>query len=119
MDVFTLYAGQGALAALRAGDESVIVDSYMPNCDDVCQAQIERTLGDYIGDRRVRGLILTGFDCDHAHPDGVESILRRYEPDWVMYPKYYKDTDTCGEVFSTIARHVRRRQGTVRPLTRV
>jgi competence protein ComEC len=119
MDVFTLYVGQGALSAVRAGDECVIVDSYMPNCDDVCQSQIEESLDEYIGKRRVRGLILTGFDCDHAHPVGVDSILTRYSPDWVMYPKYYKDTDTCSDVFSAIERHVRRRENTSRPLNRI
>jgi beta-lactamase superfamily II metal-dependent hydrolase len=118
MDVFTLYVGQGSLAALRIGDEAVIVDAHMPNCDDVCQAQIEQSLDDYVGQRNVRGLILTGLDCDHACPAGVESILTRYEPDWIMYPTYYKDTDTAAEVFAIIDRHVQRRLRTSRPLVR-
>jgi beta-lactamase superfamily II metal-dependent hydrolase len=118
MDVFTLYVGQGSLAALRMGDEVVIVDAHMPNCDDVCQAQIEQSLDDYIGQRNVRGLILTGLDCDHACPAGVESILSRYEPGWVMYPTYYKDTDTATEAFAIIDRHVQRRRSTSHPLVR-
>jgi len=29
MDVFTLYVGQGALAAVRAGDEAIVIDAHM------------------------------------------------------------------------------------------
>jgi beta-lactamase superfamily II metal-dependent hydrolase len=118
MDLLTLYVGQGSLAALRVADEAILVDSHMPDCDEVSQTQIEQTLDGYIGQRRVRGLILTGLDCDHACPSGVESILARYEPDWVMYPTYYKDTETASEVFAIIDRHVRRRFSTSRPLVR-
>jgi len=118
MDVFTLYAGQGALAAVRAGDEAIIVDAHMPNSDDICQDQIEQSLEHYLAKSKVRGLILTGFDKDHACPAGVESILVNYEPDWVMYPTYYKDTDAASEVFRIIAAQVRRRERTSRPLAR-
>jgi beta-lactamase superfamily II metal-dependent hydrolase len=118
MDVFTLYVGQGSLAAVRAGDEAIVVDAHMPNCEDVTKDQIEQSLDSYLAKSKVRGLILTGLDRDHACPTGVESILQRYEPDWVMYPTYYKDTDAAAEVFSIIEREVRRRAKTVRPLTR-
>lgn len=118
MDVFTLYVAQGALAVVRAGDEALIVDAHMPDCDDVTPDQIEQSLASYLGQRRVRGLMLTGFDRDHACPAGVESILTKHTPDWVMYPTYYKDTDAADEVFDIIARHQRRRQNTARPLTR-
>ena len=118
MDVFTLYAGQGSLAAVRAGDEAIIVDAHMPNCDDVTQEQIETSLDSYLAKSRVRGLILTGLDKDHACPAGVASILVKYEPDWVMYPTYYKNTDTASEVFGIVARQVKRRETTGRPLTR-
>jgi beta-lactamase superfamily II metal-dependent hydrolase len=118
MDVFTLYAGQGSLAAVRAGDEAIIVDAHMPNCDDVCQDQIEQSLEHYLAKSKVRGLILTGLDKDHACPAGVDSIFSKYEPDWVMYPTYFKDTDTATEVFSIIAAEVTRRQKTTRPLIR-
>lgn len=118
MDVFTLYVGQGALAAIRAGNEAVIVDAHMPNCDEVTQEQIESSLASYVATRRVRGLILTGFDDDHACPAGVESILTRHSPDWVLYPKYYKDTETASKVFSIIDRHEKNRVRSSRPLGR-
>ena len=118
MDVFTLYVGQGALAAVRAGDEAIIVDAHMPDCDDITQEQIEKSLDSYLSKRNVRGLILTGLDRDHACPAGVDSILTRYQPDWIMYPKYYKDTDAAAEVFASIAKHEKRREKTRHPLTR-
>jgi beta-lactamase superfamily II metal-dependent hydrolase len=119
MDVFTLYVGQGALAAVRAGDEAIIIDAHMPDSDDVCREQIERALASYLSKRRTRGLILTGFDDDHACPAGVESILDKHRPEWVMYPTYYKDTDAASEVFKTITRHEKLRQRTANPLRRV
>lgn len=118
MDVFTLYVGQGALAAVRCGEEVVIIDAHMPTTDDVTKEQIEAGLTAYVGQRRVRGLVLTGLDSDHAHSDGVESILGNNEPDWVMYPKYYKDTDNAASVFAAIDRHETRRARTSHPLMR-
>jgi len=118
MDIFTLYVGQGALAAVRAGDEAIVVDTHMPNCDDITQEQIEKSLDCYLSKSKVRGLILTGLDKDHACPAGVESILTKYEPDWVMYPKYYKDTDAASDVFDIIARQEKRRARTSQPLIR-
>jgi beta-lactamase superfamily II metal-dependent hydrolase len=118
MDVFTLYVGQGALAAVRAGDEAIIVDAHMPDGDDVTQDQIQRSLDSYLSKKKVRGLILTGLDKDHACPAGVEYILTKHEPDWVMYPKYYKDTGTASEVFDIIAKQEKRRERTPHPLAR-
>jgi beta-lactamase superfamily II metal-dependent hydrolase len=118
MDVFTLYVGQGSLAAVRAGNEAVIVDAHMTECDDVTSEQIETSLDHYLAKSNVCGLILTGLDRDHACPAGVESILTRYKPNWVMYPKYFKDTDAASEVFTTIACHERQRANTSRPLLR-
>ena len=118
MDIFTLYVGQGSLAAVRAGDEAIVVDAHMPDGDDVTQGQIMQSLDSYLSKKKVRGLILTGLDKDHACPAGVEYILTKYEPDWVMYPKYYKDTDAASEVFDIIAKHEKRREKTSHPLAR-
>lgn len=118
MDVLTLYVGQGALSAVRAGAEAVIVDSHMPDVEDVTQEHIEQTLAAYLHRSTVRGLILTGFDKDHAHAAGIDSILAHHQPNWVMYPTYYKDTDTASEVFDIINRHQKCRERTSRPLVR-
>lgn len=119
MQLFTAYVGQGSLAAVRAGNEVVIVDAHMPEIEDhITPAEIEASLDVFIGNRVVRGLIITGLDRDHACPYGVESILTRYNPDWVMYPKYYKDTEAATDVFATITGEVTRREKTQHPLIR-
>lgn len=119
MDVMTFYAAQGDLVALRAGDEAIIVDAHMPDCDGVDAEEIAKSLELYLRGKSVRGLILTGLDRDHACPAGVEEILSTYQPYWVMYPCYYKDTDAASEVFAIIDREQRRRANSARPLQRV
>src|SRR6266851_2414470 len=118
MELLTLYVGQGALAAVRAGGEAIIVDAHMPDTEEVTPEQVEDSLSVFTRKSRVVGLILTGFDRDHAPPQGVDSILTYHDPDWVMYPKCFKDTDCTSELFQVIERHERRRQNTSRPLVR-
>jgi beta-lactamase superfamily II metal-dependent hydrolase len=119
MDVFTLYVGQGDLTAIRAGNEAIVVDAHMPDGDELAKKQIEKSLDDYLVGSDVRGLILTGFDRDHACPAGVDYILTRYEPDWVMYPKYFKDSDSAADCFKIIEAHVELRRRSNHPLVRV
>lgn len=116
MDVLTLYVGQGALAGVRIGKEGIVIDAHMPDCDDITPDEIKQTLEVYFRGIVVRGLIMTGLDADHAHAGGVEWILSQFTPDWVMYPKYYKDTDCARDVFDSINKHERRRAATNRPL---
>ena len=118
MDVLTLYVGHGSLVGIRTGNEGVIVDAHMPENDHVTPEEIKQTLSIYFRDVAVRGLNLAGFDGDHAHAGGVEWILSQFSPDWIMYPKYFKDTDCAGDVFRSIEKHEKRRASTVRPLTR-
>lgn len=117
MEILTLYVGQGALAVVRNGGEVVFVDSLLPGKDDG-RDRVTSKLDLMMQNQVAAGLILTGFDSDHCCPDGVEYILSRYTPRWIMYPKYYKDTDCAGEVFDIIDRHERRRQRSSQPLVR-
>ena len=63
VDVLTLYVGQGALTGIRVGNEGIIVDAHMPECDDVTPDEIKQTLLTYFRGMIVRGFLLTGFDC--------------------------------------------------------
>jgi len=45
-------------------------------------------------------------------------VLSHFEPDWVMYPKYFKDTDSAGDVFKSIQKHEKRPFTTNHPLVR-
>ncbi len=116
MEALTVYVGQGELAAVRHRGEAVIVDSRWPadSAEDV-----ERQLHSFLKNQNVVGLALTGFDNDHADPLGVDQVLDAYHPDWIMYPKYYKDTDNATAVFKVIRKHERRREGTGHPLRKV
>lgn len=119
MDIATLYVGQGSLAVVRTATEALIVDAHYPETPEVTREQISATLRHLLQGRRVVGLMLTGLDRDHAHPDGVQAILEDFAPDWVMYPTYYKETDSADDVFAEINAHVRRRAASTRPLRKV
>ena len=88
MELLTLYVGQGALAAVKNCDEVVVVDSFMPVSDRELASGVELQLDSFVGQGRVIGLVLTGFDDDHACPNGADFILSSYRPDWIMYPKF-------------------------------
>lgn len=119
MDILTLYVGQGALGVVRNAGEAVFVDSLLPGSENGARKRVEAMLDRQLHGHMAAGLTLTGFDADHCCPDGVELILSRYQPAWIMYPKYYKDTDSAAEVFRIVERHERQRQGSARPLRRV
>jgi hypothetical protein len=66
-------------------------------------------------DHHVKGLTLTGFDDDHSEIAGASIILRKYRPDWIMYPTYYKDSMEAKRVFaSSTGKKPRGRQPTIR-----
>jgi competence protein ComEC len=118
MDVITLYVGQGDLSIVRHNGEAIIIDSHLPDCLDGGRAALESRIASVVKNHAVSGLVLTGFDADHCCPAGVEAILSSYMPDWVMYPKYYKDTDCAAEVFEIIEK-ARRSRAAWNPLQRV
>ena len=116
MEVLTLYVGQGNFAVVRHGTQAIAVDTrwLAERSDD-----IESKVGRFLQRRELVGVVLTGLDDDHADPVGLDWLLGNYTADWVMYPKYYKDTDNAKAVFNVIRKHERRRQGTANPLERV
>jgi beta-lactamase superfamily II metal-dependent hydrolase len=91
----------------------------MPDTDHVTPEQIQKSLDDYLAKSKVCGFIITGFDKDHACTAGVEYVLSKYQPKWIMYPKYFKDTDVASEVFAIISAHEKRRENTENPLARL
>ena len=116
MEVLTLYVGQGNFAVVRHGTQAIVVDTHwLTELSD----GIESKLGRFLQQRDLVGIVLTGLDDDHADPVGLDWLLEKYAPNWVMYPKYYKDTETAKLVFKVIRQHERRRQGTLNPLKRV
>jgi beta-lactamase superfamily II metal-dependent hydrolase len=119
MNIITVNVGQGALAIVRHQKEAIIVDCRIPPSDDSTVAYVKDIMALSLKDHFVKGLILTGFDSDHSEIAGASIVLRKYRPDWVMYPTYFKDTDEASRVFALIDGEVRTRRATGSPLRKV
>ena len=116
METLTLYVGQGSLAVVRHGTQAIAVDTrWLTERAD----EIESKVGRFLQQRDLVGIVLTGLDDDHADPVGLNWLLENYTPDWVMYPKYFKDTENAKLVFNVIWKHERCRKNTPNPLKRV
>lgn len=119
MNIITAAVGQGAMTVVRHAGESIIVDSRIPPSDDKTVAFAKELLALSLKGHNVRGLVLTGFDDDHSDIVGTSIILRKYRPDWVMYPKYFKESTEAKLVFALIDEEEKLRRNSVNPLKRV
>lgn len=118
MNIITANVGQGALAIVRHRGEAIIVDAQIPASGDTV-ANMKQLLAVSLKEHYVKGLILTGFDCDHSEIVGASTILRKYRPDWIMYPTYYKNTAEAKRVFALIDEEESSRRATTQPLKRI
>jgi len=119
MNILTAGVGQGALAIVRHAGEAIIVDSRIPACDDKTVAFVKELLAISLKNHNVIGLILTGFDDDHCDLVGTSIVLRKYRPDWVMYPKYFKESTEAKTVFALIDEEEKSRRNSSNPLKRI
>jgi beta-lactamase superfamily II metal-dependent hydrolase len=119
MDIITVNVGQGSLAIVRHENDAIIVDAHIPPSGNDTVAYVRGILAAFLKGYYVRGLILTGFDKDHSDATGVALVLKKYRPDWVMYPKYFKDTDTAKNVFDIISQQEKERQSSTNRLKRI
>jgi beta-lactamase superfamily II metal-dependent hydrolase len=119
MNIVTVNVGQGAFAIVRHQKEAIIVDCQVPPSDNGTVAYVKEILAVALKDHFVRGLILTGFDSDHTEVIGASMILRKYRPDWIMYPTYYKDSAEAKKVFALINSEMSARAETGNPLRKV
>src|ERR1035441_5884897 len=119
MNIITAGVGQGALTIVRHGGEAIIVDLRIPPADDDTVAFVKELLAVSLKGHYVKGFILTGFDDDHCDTVGTSIIMRKYRPDWVMYPKYHKDTSEAKSVLAIIDEEVRTRRTSAKPLKRI
>ena len=119
MNIVTVNVGQGALAIVRHQGEAIVVDSRIPPSGDKTVTHVKELLAKAMKDHFVRGLILTGFDDDHSDLDGASIVLRKYRPDWIMYPRYFKDSTEAKTVFALIDSEVEARRKTSNPLRKV
>ncbi|MHB1587866.1 MAG: ComEC/Rec2 family competence protein [Acidiferrobacteraceae bacterium] len=118
MNIVTINVGQGACAVVRHRNEAIIVDCHIPAVGDDTVPHIREVLSVVLKGHCLTGLILTGFDNDHSDATGAAIILRKYRPDWVMYPGYYKKSNEAKKVFALIDSEVEAREKTSTPLQR-
>jgi competence protein ComEC len=119
MNIITAGVGQGSLAIVRHAGEALIVDSRIPPRDDKTVASVKELLAVSLKDHNVKGLILTGFDDDHSDIAGTSIVLRKYRPDWVMYPKYFKKSKEATLVFKLLDEEEELRRDSANPLNRI
>jgi beta-lactamase superfamily II metal-dependent hydrolase len=119
MNIVTANVGQGAMAIVRHEGEAIIVDSRVPPSGDETVVHVKSLLTKALDGHFLRGLIFTGFDKDHTEVVGASIILRKYRPDWIMYPKVYKDSEEATQVFALIDEEERQRRNTSTPLRRI
>lgn len=119
MNIITANVGQGAFAIVRHQGEAILVNSRIPPSGDDTVAYIKELMAVSLKDHNVKGLILTGFDDDHSEIAGASIILRKYRPDWIMYPTYYKDSDEAKRVFALICDEEKTRRTSGRPLKKI
>jgi competence protein ComEC len=119
MNIITVNVGQGSLAIVRHNGEAIIIDSRIPPSADSTVAFVKEMLALSLRDHCVKGLILTGFDDDHSDVVGTAIVLQKYRPDWVLYPKYYKESREAKLVFGLIDEQEKLRRNSRAPLRRV
>ena len=103
MKLYTLDVGQGAFGVLVGDDEAIIIDTYVPSTvatDNFDLPNIYGALSTILEGKYLIGLIITGFDSDHFNIKGMNIILKKYRPDWIVYPKYFKETENANEIFN-------------------
>ena len=119
MNIITVNVGQGAFAIVRHEGEAIIVDTRIPPSSDETVTHVKQMLAVALKGHCVKGLILTGFDNDHTDIVGASIVLKKYRPDWVMYPKYFKDSIEAKLVSDLIKEQVAERRLTANPLREI
>ena len=82
--------------------EAFIVDTYVPISPKSPIINVKGALAKILENKELIGLIITGFDADHFNEVGMKIILNKYRPNWIMYPKYFKNTSVADNCFAVI-----------------
>jgi len=102
MNIFTLNVGQGQFVCVTGQSEALIIDTYVPLNPTADVINVKGALAKILVGKHLLGLIITGFDADHFNEVGMKLVLNKYRPDWIMYPKYFKETATANACFRAI-----------------
>lgn len=107
MDIYTLNVGQGQFVVVTGDTEAIIVDTFIALNPKKPIINVKGALVDILKGKNLIGIMITGFDSDHFNPIGLNLVLNKYRPKWIMYPKYTKRTvnaDTCFSIISSFDR---------------
>jgi beta-lactamase superfamily II metal-dependent hydrolase len=102
MQIYTLNVGQGQFVIVTGNSQAFIVDTYVPLSPTNDIINVKAALAKILQEKELVGLVVTGFDADHFNEVGLRIILNKYRPNWIMYPKYFKKTETADTCFSII-----------------
>lgn len=102
MEIYTLNVGQGQFVILCGSKQAFIVDTYVPLNPSSDIINVKGALANILEGKELAGLIITGFDSDHFNEIGMKIVLNKYRPNWIMYPKYFKNTKTADACFDVI-----------------
>ena len=102
MQIYTLNVGQGQFVVVTGTSHAFIVDTFVPLSPSQPVINVKSALATILAGKELVGLIITGFDADHFNEVGMRIVLNKYRPNWIMYPKYFKKTDTASTCFSII-----------------
>jgi beta-lactamase superfamily II metal-dependent hydrolase len=102
MHIYTLNVGQGQFVVVTGETQAIIIDTYVPLNPTNDIINVKGALATILQGKELVGLMVTGFDSDHFNEVGVKIVLNKYRPNWIMYPKYFKKTDTADACFAVI-----------------
>lgn len=102
MKIYTLNVGQGQFVVVVGSSEAIIVDTSVPLSPTKPIINVKGALADILSGKNLVGLMITGFDADHFNEVGVKIVLNKYRPNWIMYPKYFKDSSVANAGFAVI-----------------
>jgi competence protein ComEC len=105
MNIYTLHVGQGQFVVVTSDTEAIVIDTHVPLSPAVPIVNVKSALAKILEGKNLVGLIVTGFDDDHFCEVGIKTVMNKYRPDWVVYPKYFKNTKTADACFEVIASH--------------
>jgi beta-lactamase superfamily II metal-dependent hydrolase len=102
MNIYTLNVGQGQFVVVTGPTQAIIIDTYVPLNPTNDIVHVKSALATILQGKELAGLMVTGFDSDHFNEVGIKIVLNKYRPNWIMYPKYFKDTRTADACFAAI-----------------
>lgn len=102
MNIYTLNVGQGQFVVVTGTREAFIIDTHLVSDSSSETVHVKSALAKILAGKNLVGLMITGFDSDHFNEVGLKIVLNKYRPNWIAYPKYFKETQRANACFTFI-----------------